>query len=62
MSAVVIPLLLDTGERPYWTPSRRIQLGRCVRCEWHTETQGHHPYCPDANYCTCPPPPEETTP
>ncbi len=54
MSAVVISLLLDTGERPYWTRRRRVELGRCVRCEWHVTTQGHHPYCPDADYCACP--------
>ena len=53
MSAVVISLLLDTGERPYWTRRRRVELGRCVRCEWHVATQGHHPYCPDADYCAC---------
>lgn len=42
----VIQLLLDTGEIPHWTRRKRVDLGRCVSCEWHPETQGHHPYCP----------------
>ena len=54
MTSTVISLVLDTGERPLFTRRRRVELGRCVRCEWHPETQGHHPYCPEADYCTCP--------
>lgn len=26
---------------------QRAALGRCLRCEWHTETQGHAPDCPE---------------
>lgn len=52
--------LLDTGERALFTSAQRRQLGRCHRCEWHPETQGHHPWCPDnpvtrgdgTDYCT----------
>ena len=46
MSAQVLYLVLDTGEKPMWTPDRRRQLGRCQSCEWHPPTQGHHPWCP----------------
>lgn len=46
MTARVLDLLLDTGETAHWTRRKRVELGRCVACEWHTETQGHHPYCP----------------
>ncbi|MEP9391153.1 DUF3631 domain-containing protein [Gordonia sp. VNK1] len=28
-------------------PEERAALGRCHRCEWHMETQGHAPGCPN---------------
>lgn len=28
------------------TREERIQYGRCLICEWHPPTQGHHPDCP----------------
>ncbi|MBA2768497.1 MAG: hypothetical protein H0U35_05090 [Sporichthyaceae bacterium] len=45
-SQVVVHLLLDTGELAHWPPRKRVDLGRCLSCEWHPETQGHHPWCP----------------
>lgn len=48
MSGQVVHLLLDTGEVPHWTRRKRLELGRCLSCEWHAETQGHHPNCPRA--------------
>jgi len=38
--------LLDTGQRPMWTPDQRRTLDRCLSCEQHIATQGHHDYCP----------------
>ncbi len=46
MTAQVLHLVLDTGEKPIWSPRRRAELGRCQSCEWHPPTQGHHPWCP----------------
>ncbi len=48
MTAQVVYLLLDTGERAMWTSDRRRTLNRCHRCEWHPSTQGHHPDCPES--------------
>lgn len=39
--------VLDTGEPAFWTRTRREELRRCHRCEWHPATQGHHEWCPD---------------
>ena len=40
-------IILDTGDVAYWTAERRRELGRCIRCEWHVETQGHADDCPE---------------
>lgn len=46
MTGRVGDALLDTGEWPRWSPAKRAELGRCLSCEFHPATQGHHPYCP----------------
>ncbi len=38
--------ILDTGRPALWSPAKRLELGRCMSCEWHPEAQGHHPDCP----------------
>jgi hypothetical protein len=37
--------ILDTGQDALWTTDQRRRLGRCESCEYHPETQGHHPDC-----------------
>ena len=38
---------LPTGDLALWPEKTRAVLGRCLQCEWHPETQGHHPACPE---------------